>query len=141
LAGFGIVSPISGSAKSDDDVGDPGFFLVDPVELFDQALDGWREGRQCGADLVEAVFDAAGDAQFAFAGQQLDGAHFAHVHAHRVCGASELAVDRGQRRRRPRPASSSVETALSVRVWSSVSGAVSCTEMPMSLIIRTMSSI
>jgi len=46
---------------------------------------------------LQAAFDALGDFDFAFARQQLDRAHFAHVHAHRVGGAAEFAVHRGQR--------------------------------------------
>ena len=36
----------------------------------------------------------------AFARQQLDRAHLAHVHAHRVGGAAELGIERGRARRR-----------------------------------------
>jgi len=47
---------------------------------------------------LQAAFDALGDLDFALARQQLDRAHLAHVHAHRVGGAAELGVDGGQRR-------------------------------------------
>ena len=43
--------------------------------------------------MLEAVFDALGDFDLAFAGKQLDRAHFAHVHADRVGGAAEFGVD------------------------------------------------
>ena len=33
---------------------------------------------------MEAVLDALGDLDLAFAGEQLDGTHLAHVHAHQV---------------------------------------------------------
>jgi hypothetical protein len=52
--------------------------------------DGFHHGHQ-------AAFDALGDFDFAFARQQLDRAHFAHVHAHGVGGAAEFAVHRGER--------------------------------------------
>ncbi len=48
---------------------------------------------------VEAFLDALGNANFALARQQLDRAHLAHVHAHRVGGAAELGVERRQRGR------------------------------------------
>jgi hypothetical protein len=78
---------------------------------------------------------------FALAGQQLDRAHFAHVHAHRVGGATELAVDRGQRRGGFLGGLVvGGDCRVSLRLVS-VSVRVSCTEMPMSLIMLTMSSI
>ena len=46
---------------------------------------------------LQAVLDALGDLDFAFARQQFDRAHLAHVHAHRVGGAAEFGVDGGQR--------------------------------------------
>ena len=55
-----------------------------------EARDRFHHGHQ-------AAFDALGDLDLAFARQQLDRAHFAHVHAHRVGGAAEFAVDGGQR--------------------------------------------
>ncbi len=45
----------------------------------------------------QAAFDALGDFDFAFAGQQFHRAHFAHVHAHGVGGAAEFGVHGGQR--------------------------------------------
>ena len=56
-----------------------------------------RVVRKCEAHGVEAFLDALGDADFAFARQQLDRAHLAHVHAHRIGGAAEFGVERGQR--------------------------------------------
>ncbi len=47
--------------------------------------------------LANAFLDAFGDLDFAFAGQQLDGTHFAHVHAHRVGGAADVGLDRSER--------------------------------------------
>ena len=45
----------------------------------------------------EAFLDALGDADLAFARQELHGAHLAHVHAHRIGGAAKLGVERGKR--------------------------------------------
>ncbi len=47
-------------------------------------------------DLGEAILDALGDHDFAFAGQQFNGTHFAHVHAHGIGGAAKLAVNGDQ---------------------------------------------
>jgi hypothetical protein len=47
-------------------------------------------------DGLETFFDALGDADFALARQQFDGAHFAHVHAHRIGGAAELGIEIGE---------------------------------------------
>ncbi len=49
--------------------------------------------------LANAFLDALGDLDFAFAGQQFDGSHFAHVHAHRVGGAADVRLDGSQCRR------------------------------------------
>ncbi len=48
--------------------------------------------------LGEALFDALGDGDFAFAGQQLDRAHLAHVHAHGIGGAAHFGVDGREQR-------------------------------------------
>ena len=53
---------------------------------------------QGGQHLVLAVFDALGDLQFTLARQQFHRAHFAHVHAYRIGGSAEFAVDAGQGR-------------------------------------------
>ena len=51
---------------------------------------------QCQQHLALSALDALGDLDLALAGEQLDGAHLAHVHAHGVGGATELAVHAGQ---------------------------------------------
>ena len=47
--------------------------------------------------MAQAFLDALGDFDFALAGEQVDRAHFAHVHANRIGGAAEFGIDRGQR--------------------------------------------
>jgi hypothetical protein len=69
------------------------------VVFLQQQLDRPREARQCAEHLVEAFLDALGDGDFAFARQQLDRAHLAHVHAHGVGGAAAFGIERGQRGR------------------------------------------
>ena len=61
-----------------------------------QRVDRWREMRHVVLDLVEAVFDALGNFNFALARQQLNRAHLAHVHAHRVGRAAEFSIHAGQ---------------------------------------------
>ncbi len=56
-----------------------------------------RAGRNGHHHVLQAVFNALGDLDLAFARQQLDRTHFAHVHADRIGGAAEFGVDRGQR--------------------------------------------
>ena len=61
------------------------------------SVPGRRELRERGAHLVEAFLDALGDADLAFAREQLDRAHLAHVHADGVGRAAELGVDGRER--------------------------------------------
>jgi len=46
--------------------------------------------------LADTLFDALGDDNFALAGQQFHGAHFAHIHTHRVRGATGFRFNRSQ---------------------------------------------
>ena len=43
-------------------------------------------------DCLEAFLDALGDTDFALAGQQFNGAHLAHVHAHGIGGTAKFGV-------------------------------------------------
>jgi hypothetical protein len=56
--------------------------------------------RRAGGDrldhVLEAFLDALGDLDFAFAGEEFDRAHLAHVHADGVGGAAEFGIDGGQ---------------------------------------------
>ncbi len=47
--------------------------------------------------VLQAFLDPLGDLDLAFAGEELDRAHFAHVHAHRVGRAAEFGVERRDR--------------------------------------------
>ena len=47
-------------------------------------------------DRFETFLDALRDANFAFTRQQFNRAHFAHVHAHGVRGATEFRVEIGE---------------------------------------------
>ena len=94
--------------------------------------------------VLEAFLDALGDLDFAFAGEELDGAHLAHVHAHRVGGAAELGVDGRTGSARLRLLGLLVVDdggATSDISRSSAAGATSNTWMPMSLKVLMMDSI
>jgi len=130
-----IVVGLVGVGEAVHDGGDDDLAFAD---FFAQAQDLGDGGGRCADRLHhvhQAAFDALGDFNFAFAGQQFHGAHFAHVHAHGVGGAAEFASPRWTGRLRlllrllPRVAA--VETLLfSSRV--SASGVCSYTATPMS---------
>src|SRR5215472_14483242 len=63
-----------------------------------QEVVGWRVHGECAAHRVQSLLDALGDADLALAREELDGAHLAHVHAHRIGGTPQLGVERGERR-------------------------------------------
>ncbi len=73
-----------------------GFDLAPQLE---QTPGGGREVGQREHHLRQAFLDTLGDPDFALSVEQLDRAHFAHVHAHRIGRAAELRIQRGQRGR------------------------------------------
>ena len=77
-------------------VGQTGLAVAHPLVFAEDERGGLRETGEGGIDLLEAFLDALGDGDFAFPGEQFDGAHFTHVHAHRIGGAAEFAVHRDQ---------------------------------------------
>ena len=48
--------------------------------------------------MVQSILDPFGDFDFAFAGQQIDRAHLAHIHANGIGGATKFSIDRRNRR-------------------------------------------
>jgi hypothetical protein len=84
--------------EADDHVHEPHltrfYRLVLPQQQFVRA----RIAAERDLDRFEALLDALGDADLAFARQQLDRAHFAHVHAHGVGGAAEFRIEVRERR-------------------------------------------
>ena len=95
-----------------------------------------------GDDLLQPFLDAAGDPDLPLPGEEVHRAHLAHVHPHRIGGAPELRVQGGERRGRLfGRVLVGVDLSVSIISRSSASGATSCTVMPMSLIMLTMSSI
>ena len=70
-----------------DDVAQENLALVELVAPDDEGLEGQRAFAQAGDHRLAAGLDALGDGDFAFAREQLDRAHFAQIHAHRIVGA------------------------------------------------------
>src|SRR3954464_3242037 len=81
-----------------DHLVDAHLILLDLVREVEDLRHRGRAGADRQDHVPQAVLDALGDLDFAFARQQLDRAHLAHVHAHRVGGAPEFRVDRRERR-------------------------------------------
>ncbi len=79
-----------------EDIGQASAFFGDTLVFGEDAVDGAGEHGDGSHDLADAFLDAFGDFDLAFAGQQFDGTHFTHVHAHRVSGAANVAFHSGQ---------------------------------------------
>ncbi len=75
-----------------DHLVDAHLVLLDLVGEVEDLSDGSRAGADREDHVAQAVLDALGDLDLAFARQELDRAHLAHVHAHRVGGAAELGI-------------------------------------------------
>ncbi len=80
-----------------DQVVDLELVLLDPVGELEDLRDRHRAGRDRHDHVLQAFLDPLGDLDLAFARQELDRAHFAHVHADRVGRAAELGVERRDR--------------------------------------------
>ena len=81
-----------------DHLVDAHLVLLDLVGEVEDLLHRGRAGADRLDHVAQAFLDALGDLDLALAREQLDRAHLAHVHAHRVGGAAEFGVDRRQRR-------------------------------------------
>src|SRR6218665_1478071 len=93
-----VVVGLVGVGKAIDDARDHDLACADflaHVQYFGDG--GWRRAGRL-HHRHQAAFDALGDFDLAFAREQFHGAHLAHVHANRVGGAAELAVDGRQGR-------------------------------------------
>ncbi len=71
------------------------FVFLDPVRKRENFGNGGRARRNRLDHVLEAALDAFRDLDFAFARQQFNRTHFAHVHAHRVGGTAKLGIDGG----------------------------------------------
>ncbi len=96
-AGAGVFFAVFRIDQAVDDFVDLRLSLTHARDVGQDFVDGGRAGRDGHDHVLQAVFDTLGDLDFAFAGQQLDRAHFAHVHADRVGGAAEIGVHGGER--------------------------------------------
>ena len=83
--------------KADHEILHACFATDDPVSDLEQRFNRGWEMDHVVLDLVQSVLDALRDLDFALACQQLNRAHLAHVHTHRVGCAAELGVDARQR--------------------------------------------
>ena len=84
-----------------DDVAQEDLAVVQLVAPDDDGLEGERALAEPGDHRLAAGLDALGDGDLALAGEQLDRAHLAQVHAHGVVGAvGGLGASRPRRRRR-----------------------------------------
>ena len=70
-----------------DDVAEEDLAFVELVAPDDDGLEGQRALAQPGDHRLAAGLDALGDGDLALARQQLDRAHLAQIHAHRIVGA------------------------------------------------------
>ncbi|MNY25906.1 hypothetical protein D3C86_1597180 [compost metagenome] len=82
--------------ETGDDVGKTRLFSLYAIVLFQQIGDRFRVLGNRTLNLIDPVFDAFRDVDFAFTGQQLNGTHFAHIHAHRVSGTTDFRFHAGQ---------------------------------------------
>ncbi len=86
-AGHAVVIGIDIAAEN---VGQATAFLNHASVVGKDAVDGAGEHGDGRHNFTDAFLDALGDFDFAFASQQLDRTHFAHVHADRVGGATDI---------------------------------------------------
>ncbi len=95
-AGCAVIVRVDITAEN---VGETPTFGGDAIVIGKDAVDGAREMGNSTHHLTNAFLDAFGDFNFAFAGQQFDGTHFTHVHAHGIGGAANVGFDSGKCRR------------------------------------------
>ena len=120
-----------------EDVAQQHFLVVERLGPLDDGVEGDRALAQAADHHVAAGLDPLGDGDFALAAEQLDRAHFAQVHAHRIvgplAGASFFGAGRASSWRpscRPCPRSiSSTSSASSSAASASSSLSTICTPM------------
>ncbi len=94
VGGGGAV--VVGVQVAGDHVGELSLFVGDALVLVEDHFHGAGPEGEGVHDFTGAFLDALGDLDFAFPGEQLHGAHFAHVHAHRVGGAARFVLHGGE---------------------------------------------
>ncbi|MNI52605.1 hypothetical protein D3C73_1074010 [compost metagenome] len=78
-------------------VGQAATFGSDASVFGENMVNRAREVRDSAHHFTDAFLDTLGDFDFAFAGQELDRTHFAHIHAHRVGRAADIGFNGRQR--------------------------------------------
>ncbi|MNK14497.1 hypothetical protein D3C87_326200 [compost metagenome] len=96
-AGAGVFFTVFRINEAVDDFVDLRLTFAHAQDVGQDFVDRGRAGRDGHDHVLQAIFDALGDLDFAFARQQLDRTHFTHVHAHGVGGAAEVGIHGGQR--------------------------------------------
>ena len=76
-----------------DDVAQQNRAVLQRIAPGDDGAHGERAFAQAADHLLPAGLDAFGDFDLAFAGQQLDRAHLAQIHAHRIVGPADVVRD------------------------------------------------
>gem|GEM_PF-5411089 len=94
-----VVDQLADVAESGHHFGQTQFAVLDALVQGNHGARRLGVARQRAQHLVEPVLDTLGQFDLALAGEQLDRAHFAHVHAHRVSGTAKLGVHGREGRR------------------------------------------
>ncbi len=92
-AGHAIVVRVDVTAE---DVGQAATFFNHASVVGEDVVNGAGEHRDGGHHFANAFLDTLGDFDLAFAGQQFDGTHLTHVHAHRVGGTTNVGFNGGE---------------------------------------------
>ena len=82
--------------EASDQIRQASLLRFNTVILFQQIGNGFRVLGNGALNLVDPVFDTLSDVNFAFAGQQFNGTHFAHVHAHRIGCTTDFRFNTGK---------------------------------------------
>jgi hypothetical protein len=79
-----------------DQLGQAALTHADPGIFIEHLANGAGIAGHRTEHLAHTLFDALGNDDLTFTGQQVDAAHFAHVHPHRIGGATDLALHGSQ---------------------------------------------
>ena len=88
--------------EADDDIAELHLFVQHHLKRLEQGLHGAGIAGERAQHLLQPFLDAFGDLDLALAGQEVNSAHFAHIHPDRIGGAAELVFQADQRRGRLR---------------------------------------
>ena len=89
---LGVRTAAVGGVQVDDVAQQDAPPSISASRQIDDGADGQRAFADAADHHLAAGLDPLGDGDLALAGQQLDRAHFAQVHAHRIVGAADVVV-------------------------------------------------